>query len=301
LKTLLVITGPTGVGKSAVALELAEQLGTEIISADSRQVYADIPIITAAPTPSDRARVPHHFVGTLPLDAYFSAALFEEQALHLLSRLFISHDTVVACGGSMLYVDALCHGIDPLPTISTGVRTHVANLAASYGLSGMLAMLEKLDPEYSQVVDRANLKRVMHAIEICLESGTTFTSLRSGTRRERPFRILKFCLTAPRPLLFDRINSRVLRMLEAGMLHEARSVYHLRHLNSLNTVGCKEMFKVIEGEWDLDFALARMQKNTRVYAKKQLTWHARDPRLTMLDATADAPSTAARILSMSGL
>lgn len=285
MKTLVVITGPTGAGKTALAIELAEALGTEIISADSRQVYADIPIISAAPTPEERARVPHHFVGTLPLDAYFSAALFEEQALQVLSRIFSEKETAVVCGGSMMYVDALCHGIDPLPTISPAVREEVAALARAEGLPGMLARLERLDPEYAAMVDRANLKRVAHAVEICLESGVTFTSLRTGLRRERPFRILKYCLTLPRPQLFARINSRVEAMLAMGMEEEARRLYPLRHLNSLNTVGCKEMFEYIAGRWTLPFAVARLQKNTRVYAKKQLTWHARDPLIRTLDAS----------------
>lgn len=285
MKTLIAITGPTGVGKTDVAIELAESLHTEIISADSRQVYADIPIISAAPTPLERARVPHHFVGILPPEAYFSAALFEQQAMETLTGLFRTTDTVVLCGGSMLYVDSLCHGIDQLPTISPGVREKVARMAASEGLPGMLSMLEKLDPAYHDIVDKANLKRIAHAIEICLESGTTYTSLRTGRRRERPFRLLKYCLNAPRPILFDRINSRVEKMLEQGMIEEARRLYPLRHLNSLNTVGCKEMFEYISGNWDLPFAIARMQKNTRVYAKKQLTWYARDPEICTLDIT----------------
>ena len=291
-KTLIVITGPTGVGKSAVALELAEMLGTEIISADSRQVYADIPIITAAPTPEDLARVPHHFVGTLPVEAYFSAALFEQQALSKLDDLFARHDCVVACGGSMLYVDALCRGIDELPTISEAVRSKVADMAEREGLKGMLSHLEQLDPEYARVVDPRNLKRVMHAVEICLESGRTYTSLRSGALKERPFRLQRYQLTAPREILFERINSRVLHMLEAGAMQEAERMYPKRHLNALNTLGCKELIEVVGGNWSLDFATARLQKNTRVYAKKQLTWYARDPGLTRLDITT-FPSPAA--------
>lgn len=234
----------------------------------------------------ERARVPHHFVGILPPEAYFSAALFEQQAMEVLTRLFRTADTVVLCGGSMLYVDSLCHGIDQLPTISPRIREKVAGMAAGEGLTGMLAMLEKLDPDYHAIVDKANLKRIMHAVEICLESGTTYTSLRTGRRLVRPFKLLKYCLTAPRPILFERINTRVEKMLDQGMIEEARRLYPLRHLNSLNTVGCKEMFEYISGNWDLPFAIARMQKNTRVYAKKQLTWHARDPEIRTLDITA---------------
>lgn len=285
MKTLIVLTGPTGVGKSAVALELASRLGTEIISADSRQVYAGIPIITAAPGPEDLARVPHHFVGTLPVDAYFSAAEFERQALEVLEELFEKHDVVVVCGGSMLYVDALCHGIDELPTISPEVRARVAEMTQREGAEGMLRHLRELDPDYAEKVDPANLKRISHAVEICLQSGQTYTSLRTGSKRERPFRIQKYCLTAPREVLFDRINSRVLRMIEAGAMDEVRQMYPLRHLNALNTVGFKELFEVVAGRWELDFAVARLQKNTRVYAKKQLTWYARDPQIELIDTT----------------
>lgn len=300
MKTLIAITGPTGVGKTEVAIELASALHTEIISADSRQVYRDIPIITAAPTPDQLERVRHHFVGTLPLDAYFSAALFEEQALQVLARIFGQNDYALACGGSMMYVDALCHGIDPLPTISPQVREATARQAEQIGLDGMLALLRELDPEYFGIVDRKNLKRVVHAVEIIRQSGHTFTSLRSGLRKTRDFRVLKICLTAPREILFERINARVIRMAEEGMVEEARKVYPLRHLNSLNTVGCKEMFEYISGRWDLDFALARLQKNTRVYAKKQLTWYARDPEVIRIDTTLfpTPAALAAHILSM---
>lgn len=299
MKTLIVLTGPTGVGKSAVALELASRLHTEIISADSRQVYAGIPIITAAPSQADLARVPHHFVGTLPLDAYFSAAEFEKQALEVADRLFEAHDVVVACGGSMLYVDALCHGIDQLPTISDAVRRRVAGFMESEGAGGILERLRRLDPEYARIVDPHNLKRICHAVEICLQSGATYTSLRTGQRHERPFRVQKYCLTAPRDVLFGRINRRVETMLEAGALEEARKMYPLRHLNSLNTVGFKELFEVIAGNWSLDFATARMQKNTRVYAKKQLTWYARDKQITQIDTTGyqDAAEIARYLIS----
>lgn len=282
-KTLIAISGPTGVGKSAVALEVAERLGTEIISADSRQIYRDIPITTAAPTREQLARVRHHLVGVLPLESYYSASLFERDALASLDSIFSTRDVAVACGGSMMYMDALCHGLDPLPTISAPVREQVAEMAASMTPPQLLEQLARLDPLHARRVDPANVKRIAHAIEICLQSGRPYSELRTGTRRERPFRIMRICLTAEREILFERINRRAEQMLAAGMEQEARSVYHLRHLNSLNTVGFKEMFRYITGEWDLDTALARLQKNTRVYAKKQLTWAARDNTLTMLD------------------
>lgn len=290
-KTLIVITGPTGIGKSATAIDLAQRLSTEIISADSRQVYKGIPIITAAPTEEERSIVPHHLVDFLELDEYYSASLFEQQALSLLDQIFRRSDYAVVCGGSMMYVDALCNGIDELPTIPDHIRQQLMQEHADNGNDWLLQRLEQLDPVYYNQVDRQNTKRVFHAVEICLASGKPYSSLRTGTRRSRPFRIIKTALTADRQLIFDRINLRVEKMLEMGMLDEARSVYHLRHLNSLNTVGFKEMFRYIDGEWDLPTAIARMQKNTRVYAKKQMTWYQRDPLIHWIDASAQATPT----------
>ena len=290
-KTLIVITGPTGIGKSATAIDLAQRLSTEIISADSRQVYKGIPIITAAPTEEERSIVPHHLVDFLELDEYYSASLFEQQALSLLDQIFRRSDYAVVCGGSMMYVDALCNGIDELPTIPDNIRQQLMHEHADNGNDWLLQRLEQLDPVYYNQVDRQNTKRVFHAVEICLASGRPYSSLRTGTRRSRPFRIIKTALTADRQLIFDRINLRVEKMLEMGMLDEARSVYHLRHLNSLNTVGFKEMFRYIDGEWDLPTAIARMQKNTRVYAKKQMTWYQRDPLIHWIDASAQATPT----------
>ena len=290
-KTLIVITGPTGIGKSATAIDLAQRLSTEIISADSRQVYKGIPIITAAPTEEERSIVPHHLVDFLELDEYYSASLFEQQALSLLDQIFRRSDYAVVCGGSMMYVDALCNGIDELPTIPDNIRQQLMQEHADNGNDWLLQRLEQLDPVYYNQVDRQNTKRVFHAVEICLASGRPYSSLRTGTRRSRPFRIIKTALTADRQLIFDRINLRVEKMLEMGMLDEARSVYHLRHLNSLNTVGFKEMFRYIDGEWDLPTAIARMQKNTRVYAKKQMTWYQRDPLIHWIDASAQVTPT----------
>lgn len=290
-KTLIVITGPTGIGKSATAIDLAQRLSTEIISADSRQVYKGIPIITAAPTEEERSIVPHHLVDFLELDEYYSASLFEQQALSLLDQIFRRSDYAVVCGGSMMYVDALCNGIDELPTIPDNIRQQLMQEHADNGNDWLLQRLEQLDPVYYNQVDRQNTKRVFHAVEICLASGKPYSSLRTGTRQSRPFRIIKTALTADRQLIFDRINLRVEKMLEMGMLNEARSVYHLRHLNSLNTVGFKEMFRYFDGEWDLPTAIARMQKNTRVYAKKQMTWYQRDPLIHWIDASAQTTPT----------
>ncbi len=284
-KTLVVITGPTGVGKTAVAIRLARDLGTEIVSADSRQIFRDIPIGTAAPTAEEQAAVRHHFVGILGLEDYYSAAQFETDALATIDRLFESHDYVVMCGGSMMYVDAVCKGIDQLPTISAEVRSLVARRYEEEGAESMLAELQRLDPAYYEQVDRNNLKRVVHAIEICLQAGRPYSELRTGAVKERPFRIVKIGLNLPRPQLFDRINRRVEMMIEEGLIEEARRVYPLRHLNSLNTVGYKEMFAWFDGIMDYDTAVARLQKNTRVYAKKQLTWFAKDPAMHWLSPT----------------
>ena len=275
--TLIVVTGPTGVGKTDIAIRLAREFGTEIISADSRQIYRDIPIGTAAPTPEQLAEVKHHFVGILGLDEYYSAAQFEEDVMNLLPGLFARSPYVVMCGGSMMYVDAVCKGIDNIPTISDGIRTAVAKRLADLGADAMREELKRLDPEYYAQVDLNNMKRVIHAVEICEQAGVPYSHLRTGVAKQRPFRIVKIGLTLPRAELFDRINRRVVKMIDSGLVEEARKVYPMRHLNSLNTVGYKELFAWMDGTMDYDTAVARIQKNTRVYAKKQLTWYAKDP------------------------
>lgn len=284
-KRLYVITGPTGVGKTDFAISLASHLHTEIISADSRQIYRGIPICTAAPTAAQKAAVPHHFVEMLELDQYYSAAQFEVDALACISQLHSTHDDVVMCGGSMMYVDAVCRGIDNIPTISTLVREAVAAKLASEGIDSIRAELHALDPEYYAIADLNNTKRLVHAVEICREAGTTYSSLRSGTVKERPFEIIKIGLTLPREEIFARIGARVDAMVAQGLEQEARSVIHLRHLNSLNTVGMKEMFSYFDGIMDRTTAIERIKKNTRVYAKKQLTWLKRKDDVIYLDAT----------------
>lgn len=274
--TLVVITGPTGVGKTNTAISVAKELSAEIISADSRQLYRDIPIGTAAPTAQQQALVPHHFVGLLGLDEYYSAAQFESDVMQLLPRLFERSPYAVMCGGSMLYIDAVCKGIDEIPTISDKVRKQVYDEYDKYGLDYMLERLKSLDPQHYEIVDRKNHKRVVHAVEVCLQAGCPYTSLRTHAIKERPFRIVKIGLNLPREELFDRINRRVLAMVEEGLLDEARRTYPMRHLNSLNTVGFKELYAYFDGTMDYETAIARIQKNTRVYAKKQLTWYAKD-------------------------
>ena len=250
-------------------------------------MYRGLPIGTAAPTPDELAAAPHHFVGQLSLTDYYSAALFEEQALSLLETLFAENPMQILCGGSMMYVDALCRGIDRLPTVSDPIRRRVLDFYNERGLEAIRAWLAELDPEYFSQVDLNNPKRIIHAIEICLEAGQPYSSLRTGQQKPRPFRIVKVALDYPREQIFERINLRVDRMIADGLEQEALSVYPQRHLNSLNTVGYKEMFALFDGQMDRQTAIARMAKNTRVYAKKQLTWLRRDPEVHWLN-----PSTA---------
>lgn len=281
--TMIVITGPTASGKSALAIEVAKRLGTEIISADSRQIYQGIPIVTAMPSAEELAAVPHHLIDMLQLDAYYSASQFEEDALALARRIMAEKGSVVVCGGSMLYIDALCHGIDELPTVPDDIRIGLMQEVEEKGQEWLTEELRHLDPEYYAQVDLRNGKRVFHAVEIIRAAGQPYSSLRTGQRRSRDFRIRKYMLNGPREALFGRINSRVEAMFAAGLEEEARRVYPMRSLNSLNTVGLKEMFAYFDGDMTLEQAKARIQKNTRVYAKKQLTWWARDPEITSLD------------------
>lgn len=280
---LVVITGPTGSGKTDLSIQLAQRLGCDIISADSRQLFRDIPIGTAAPSPQQLASVTHHFVGTLSLDEYYSAARYEEDVMALLPSMWEKSPYAVMCGGSMMYVDAVTRGIDDLPTVSDSVRRHVMDLYEREGIEGIRATLRNLDPDYLAIADPANHRRLIHAIEISLEAGQPYSSLRTGTVKERPFKTVKMMIDYPRETLFDRINRRVDAMIEAGFIEEARRVYPLRHLNSLNTVGYKEMFAAFDGTMTLDTAIERMKKNTRVYAKKQLTWLKRDPSVIRLN------------------
>ena len=272
MKKLIVVTGPTASGKTDLAVRLALQHDTEIISADSRQIYKGIPIVTAVPDESQRMGVTHHLMELLPIDAYYSAAMFEEDALRIASKIWQTRDVAIVCGGSMMYIDALISGIDELPTVPDSIRIQLVDEWHKLGDDWLRDKLKQLDPEYYGVVDLANMKRVFHAVEICLAAGTSYSSLRTGVRKQRDFEIRKIVTDLPREELFDRINSRVLKMVESGLEDEARRVYHMRHLNSLNTVGLKEMFAYFDGIMDFDTAVARIQKNTRVYAKKQLTW-----------------------------
>lgn len=283
-KTLLVIVGPTAVGKTELSLQIAEHLSCPIISADSRQVYSGLKIGTAAPTNQQLQRVRHYLVGHRQLCDYYSAWEFEQDVMQLLDDLFKTNDVVLMTGGSMMYIDAVCNGIDDIPTISEDVRTKVWNIYETQGLDVILSMLQQLDPQYYDIIDRQNYKRVIHAVEICLESGTTYTSLRTQTNKQRPFNIVHVGIQRERQQLFDRINQRVEQMIADGLEHEARSVFSQRHLNSLNTVGYKEMFSYFDGDFTLHEAIEKIKTNTRRYAKKQMTWFKNKGNYNWFDA-----------------
>ena len=280
MDTLIILLGPTGVGKTELSLRVAERLGAPIISSDSRQLYREIPIGTAAPTPEEMARVRHYMVGTLSLSDYYSASQFESDVLALLERLFKTTHTVVMSGGSMMYIDAVCEGIDDIPTVSPDVRERIYKEFEAEGLAPILAELKEKDPVHYAEVDRNNHKRVIHAVEICRMTGKPYSSFRTHTRKERPFRILKIGLRREREELYDRVNRRVDQMMADGLLEEARRVYPYRHLNALNTVGYKELFKYFDGEWSLEMAVEKIKRNSRVYARKQMTWFKKDEDIT---------------------
>ena len=277
-KTLIVVTGPTGVGKTEATLRLAEHFDVPVINADSRQIFAEIPIGTAAPTAAQQARVRHYFVGNHHLEDYYSASLFEEDVLKIINEA--SSKVSLLSGGSMMYIDAVCKGIDDIPTIRPEVRQEMMQLLESEGLEKMCELLHEWDPEHWAVVDRNNPRRVIHALEICKQTGRTYTSFRSNTIKERPFNIIKIGLNRDRDTLYQRINQRVLQMIDDGMIEEAQRVYPKRTLNSLNTVGYKELFEYLDGLTTLDEAIFKIQSNTRRYARKQLTWYKRDAEMT---------------------
>ncbi len=278
-KTLIVITGPTAVGKTALCLDVAKHFDIPIINADSRQIFRELKIGTARPTEEQMAQVHHDFVGILGLDDYYSASLFEQQVLALLEQQFLSRDYALMVGGSMMYIDAVCDGIDDIPTIDDETRTTMKQRLAEEGLEALCEELRRLDPEYYEIVDRQNPRRVVHALEICVMTGKTYTSFRKRERRERPFHIIKIGLNRPREELYERINKRVDQMMADGLLEEAKSLYPRRHLNALNTVGYKELFDYIDGRWSLEEAIERIKGNTRRYARKQLTWYKKDEQI----------------------
>lgn len=279
MKTLIVLLGPTGVGKTELSLSLAEEFRTPVINADSRQIYRDIPIGTAAPSAEEMQRVRHYFVGILGLDEYYSAALYEAEVMALLERQFLNSDVALMSGGAMLYIDAVCNGIDEIPNVSDSVRALLKQRLEKDGIEPLVAELKEKDPEYAAVCDLNNPRRVVYALEVFLTTGRPLTSFRTNVKKKRPFNILKIGLNRDRTELFGRINERVTQMVNNGWVEEARRVMPYRNYNSLNTVGYKELFRYLDGEWDLNFALDRIRKNTRVYAKKQLTWFSKDEQI----------------------
>ena len=278
-KTLIVITGPTAVGKTALCLDIAQHFGIPIINADSRQIYKELKIGTASPTIEQMRRVPHYFVGSLSLHDYYSASLFEQQVLEILQREFEHSDYALLTGGSMMYIDAVCNGIDDIPTVDDVTRETLKRRLADEGLEALVEELRQLDPEYYEIVDKQNPRRVVHGLEICLMTGKTYTSFRKREIKQRPFRIVKIGLNRDREELYNRINQRVDQMMTDGLLDEAKRLYPLRHMNALNTVGYKEMFAYLDGTWTLEEAVERIKGNTRRYARKQLTWYKKDEQI----------------------
>ena len=284
MPTLLLILGPTGVGKTELSLRVAEHYGCPILNCDSRQVFRGIPIGTAAPTAEEQVRVRHYFVATRELEEDYSAGQYERDAMTLLEELFRTHEVVVMTGGSMLYADAVCHGLDDLPSVPATIRQQVQEAYAQGGLEWLQHEVQRLDPVYWDEVDQSNPARLRHCVELCLTTGQPYSSLRTRPNKKRPFRIVKVALTRARADLYARIDARVLQMMDHGLLEEARAVYPRRHLTSLQTVGYRELFGYFDGEYDLSRAIELIQQNTRHYAKRQMTWFRRDNTIHWLNA-----------------
>jgi len=283
MNTLIVVLGPTGVGKSDISIQLAKHYHTEIISADSRQFFKELCIGTAVPDKKDLSEIPHHFIQNKSIRDYYNVSSFEVEALALIDQLFQKVNPLILAGGSMLYIDTICNGIDDIPTVDTVTRNDVIKWYEQNGIEALRERLLKLDPDYYNIVDLNNPKRMLHAVEICQMTGRTFTSFRTNTAKKRPFRIIKIGINQDRKVLYERINQRVLKMIDAGLVEEARSVYPFRDLNSLNTVGYKELFAYFDGTCSLEEAIDLIQRNTRKYARKQLTWFRRDEQIVWFE------------------
>lgn len=284
MNTLIVLLGPTGVGKTELSLQIAKRLRTPIINADSRQIYAEIPIGTAAPTLEQQSDIKHYFVGNLHINDYYSAAKYEEDVLHLLDSYFDdSHTVAFMSGGSMLYINAVCNGIDDIPTVNEETRESLKRELSEKGLPTLVEELKELDPEHYQMIDKNNPRRVVHALEICRMTGKTYSSFRKNTKKQRPFRMIKIGINRPREEMYERINARVLGMMDNGLLEEAQRVYPFRANNALNTVGFKELFEYFDGKILLEEAVRKIQSNTRQYMRKQLTWFKRDEEINWFD------------------
>lgn len=301
MKQLIVLLGPTGVGKTALSIDVAEYFGSPVISADSRQLFRGLEIGTAAPTQEQQSHIRHYFVSTLDVADYYSASEFERDALALIAEQHQHCDILVASGGSMLYIDALCNGIDDVPTIDEELRKELYQRYEKDGLEPIRTQLKVLDPQFYNEVDLKNYKRVIHALEVCLMTGKPYSSFRTKTKKERPFEIIKIGLTRNREELYERINKRVDSMVEQGLLEEARQFYPQRHLNSLNTVGYKELFKYFDGEWTLDFAIRKIKQNSRIYSRKQMTWFKRDADIHWISLSESSEADALeQIIHLSG-
>lgn len=283
MNTLIVVVGPTGIGKSEISIQLAKHYQSEIISADSRQFFRELTIGTAVPSPEELNAIPHHFIQTKSIHDYYNVSNFETEVMELLSNLFLVKNPLILTGGSMLYVDTVCKGIDDIPTVDPNVRDEVIEWYKQNGLEALRERLRQIDPEYYNSADLNNVKRLLHAVEVHQMTGKPISSFHKNTVRERPFRIIKIGLNQDRELLYKRINDRVDRMMKAGLLEEARSVYAFRDLNSLNTVGYKELFTYFDGNCSLEEAVDLIRRNSRKYARKQLTWYRRDTDIHWFD------------------
>ena len=298
MKKLVVILGPTGVGKTDLSIELANQLQCPIVSADSRQLYKGLTIGTDAPTQQQQKKAKHYFIGTLSVEDYFSASQFEDKAIELLAELHKSHNHVIMSGGSMMYIDAVCKGIDDIPTIDPVLRKQLMEQFHNEGLDNIRMQLKMRDPVFYNQVDLKNHKRVIHALEVCIMTGKPYSSLRTNSVKKRPFEIVRIGLTRPREQLYARINARVDQMIERGLVEEARRFYPLKHLNSLNTVGYKELFMHFDGDCTLEFAIDKIKQHSRNYARKQLSWFNRSHDIYWIDLSDDTLDAKKIILNM---
>ena len=294
-KTLIVVVGPTAIGKTALGIQLATHFNTEIISADSRQFFKEMTIGTAVPDAEELAAAKHHCIQHISIHQKYSVGDFEKEALSIASQIFKKQDYAIMVGGSGLYVDAVCNGLDVFPEVTTEVKSEVAEIYETQGLESLVSILKEKDPVYYEKVSLQNPQRVIRAVEVCLSSGKPFSSFLNKEKGNRPFNIIKLGINADRQIIYDRINLRVDLMMQHGLLEEAKSVFPQKHLNALNTVGYKELFRYFEGEWDLDFAVAEIKKNTRRFAKRQLTWYRKDEAVKWFDYQANVAEVIAYI------
>jgi tRNA dimethylallyltransferase len=285
MNTLIVILGPTGIGKTDLGISIANKLETEIISCDSRQFYKELKIGTAMPNEEQLLTIKHHFIGHLSIYDYYNASMFEIDVLKLLEERFQKKKKMIMLGGSGMYIDVVCRGIDDLPDIDQEIRNQLQEKFEKEGIESLRFELKRLDPEYYSIVDLKNPKRILKGLEICMMTGKTYTSFRTSVKKERDFKILKIGLNTNREKLYKRINSRVDKMVEAGLVDEAREFYPLKNINALKTVGYKELFDHFDGLYDLDKAIELIKRNSRHYAKRQLTWFARDKEITWFEPT----------------